>query len=96
MEREHSTFIALAAEHDRLMALLAEQRARRLSCKVFSVERSQYQQLRVVMMSRAAIGRSKQLLAKPVYTSVSPASSEYPEGIRALLQPRMPESEEYH
>ena len=62
-------FVALVAEHARLMALLAEQRSRCLSRRVFSIEGGQHQHLRIVMASRAAIARSKELLAKPVYTA---------------------------
>src|SRR5215510_8662057 len=69
MGREHSAFFAVVAEHARLMASLAEQRARRLSYRVFSVEGGQLQHLRAVMASRAAIGRSKELLVKQVYKS---------------------------
>jgi len=72
MGREHSAFFAVVAEHARLMASLAEQRARRLSYRVYSVEGGQLQHLRVVTASRAAIGRSKELLAKQVYKSRVP------------------------
>jgi hypothetical protein len=69
-----------------LYTRLAEQSARRQSYRIFSVEDGQHQQLRVVMASRAAIGRSKELLAKPVYKSRIPIVEISPSR-RSLVNP---------